>query len=129
MTEKVVVLPYGKTALDVAILMNKDHVGSIIIVNDNDHPDGIITEKDLVRRVIAKERDPKNTFVKEIMSKPLLAVNPNSPIEEAVKKMKDHGVKRLAVIKDNILVGIVSEGDITKILPVMMELLEENASQ
>ncbi len=129
MTENVITIPYGKTALDVAKLMNKDHVGSIIVVNDDKRPDGIITEKDLVRRVVAKEKDPKKTFVKEIMSKPLKAVRPDSPIEDAVKEMKDNKVKRLAVIQDEKLVGIVSEGDITKILPVVMELLEEKASQ
>ncbi|MBN1169829.1 CBS domain-containing protein [Candidatus Micrarchaeota archaeon] len=129
MTVAVVMVPLGKTALDVAKIMKKDHVGSVIIIDSEKHAHGIITERDLVRRVIARDVDPKSLKVEKIMSMPLKAVKPDSSIEDAAKAMKDNKVKRLAVVnQDNTLVGIVSEGDIMKIFPVVMELIEEKAA-
>ena len=129
MTAEIVTVPLGKTALEVARLMKEDHVGSVIVVDSKGHGEGIITEKDLVRKVMAKDIDPKTTKVEKIMSKPLKVVRPDSTIEDAAKAMKDKRVKRLPVVNDNdALVGIVSEGDIMKIFPVVMELIEEKAT-
>ena len=129
MTSDVVIVPLGKTALEVARLMKEDHVGSVIVVDSKEQGQGIITEKDLVRKVMAKDIDPKKTKVEKIMSKPLKVVSPDSTIEDAAKAMKDNKVKRLPVVNNNgALVGIVSEGDIMKIFPVVMELIEEKAT-
>ncbi|VVC03509.1 Inosine-5'-monophosphate dehydrogenase [Candidatus Bilamarchaeum dharawalense] len=131
MTKKVVVAPFGKTILDVAKLMKKTNVGSVIVVEDSEgkHAKGIITERDIVYKVLAKGIDPYNSKVEDIMSKPLRVVKPDTTIEDAAKAMRENKIKRLPVVNDdNELIGVLSEGDIMKIFPVVVDLMEERAA-
>jgi CBS domain-containing protein len=131
MTKKVIVLPFGKTAIDVARLMKKNGIGSIIVVEDKagKHAKGIITERDLVHGLLAKGKDPYKMLVEEIMSKPLRVVRPETTIEDAAKAMRENKIKRLPVVNDdNELIGVLSEGDIMKIFPVVVDLIEERAA-
>ena len=131
MTKKVVVVPFGKTILDVAKFMKKTSVGSVIVVEDSagKHAKGIITERDIVYKVLAKGVDPYNSKVEEVMSRPLRVVKPDTTIEDAAKAMRENKIKRLPVVNDdNELIGILSEGDIMKIFPVVVDLIEERAA-
>lgn len=131
MTPKVIVVPFGKTTLEVAKMMKKARVGSIIVVEDKagKHAKGIITERDIVYKVLAKDQDPNKTTSEQIMSKPLRVVTPETTIEEAAKAMKENKIKRLPVVNENNeLIGIVSEGDIMKIFPLVVDLIEERAA-
>jgi CBS domain-containing protein len=131
MTPKVIVISFGKTTLDVAKLMKKNSVGSVIVVEDKagKHAKGIITERDIVYKVLAKDLNPKDASVEEIMSKPLRVVKPDTTIEDAAKAMKENKIKRLPVVSENNeLIGIVSEGDIMKIFPLVVDLIEERAA-
>lgn len=131
MTKKVVVIPFSKTVLDVAKKMKKNNIGSVIVVEDQagKHAKGIITERDIVYKVLAKGEDPYKVNVEKIMSKPLRVVKPDTTIEKAAKAMKDNKIKRLPVVNENNeLLGILSEGDIMKIFPVVVDLIEERAA-
>lgn len=131
MTNKVVTVPFGKTVLDVAKLMKKNNIGSVIVVEDKEgkHAKGIITERDIVYKLLSKGSDPYKANVEELMSKPLRVVKPETTIEEAAKAMRENRVKRLPVVNDNNeLIGILSEGDIMKIFPVVVDLIEERAA-
>jgi CBS domain-containing protein len=131
MTRQVIVAPYGNTLLDVAKLMKKHSIGSVIIVEDQSgkHAKGIITERDIVNKVLAMGKDPYKVTVEQIMSKPLRVVRPETTIEDAAKAMKENTIKRLPVVNDdNELIGILSEGDIMKIFPIVVELIEEKAA-
>ena len=131
MTPKVIVISFGKTTLDVAKIMKKNSVGSVIVVEDTagKHAKGIITERDIVYKVLAKDLDSKDTIVEQIMSKPLRVVKADTTIEEAAKAMKENRIKRLPVVSENNeLIGIVSEGDIMKIFPLVVDLIEERAA-
>jgi CBS domain-containing protein len=131
MTKTVLVVPYGKTILDVAKLMKKHNIGSVIIVEDNEgkHAKGIITERDIVYKILAKGIDPYKSNVEDIMSRPLRVVKPDTNIEDAAKAMRENKIKRLPVVnEDNELIGILSEGDIMKIFPVVVDLIEERAA-
>jgi CBS domain-containing protein len=131
MTKKVVTVPFGKTILDVAKLMKKNGIGSVIVVEDKEgkHAKGIITERDIVYKIIAKGSDPYKSGAEEIMSKPLRVVRPDTSIEDAAKAMRENKIKRLPVVNDaNELIGILSEGDIMKIFPVVVDLIEEKAA-
>jgi CBS domain-containing protein len=77
---------------------------------------GIITERDVVRRVAAKGSSVKSTFVRNIMSSPIIAVNPEETLEDALKTMATNKVKRLVVVDEDGLVGIISITDIAKAL-------------
>lgn len=131
MTPKVIVIPFGRTTLDVARMMKKSQVGSVIVVEDKagKHAKGIITERDIVHKVLAKSLAPEQVKTEEIMSKPLRVVRPETTIEEAAKAMKENRIKRLPVVNENNeLIGIVSEGDIMKIFPLVVDLIEERAA-
>ena len=131
MTNEVVVIPFGKTILDVAKTMKKHNIGSVIVVDDDKgkSAQGIITEKDIVYKVLSKGQDPYKIKVEKIMSKPLRVVQPETTIEEAAKAMRENKIKRLPVINHKReLVGVLSEGDIMKIFPVVVDLIEEKAS-
>jgi CBS domain-containing protein len=131
MTTSVIVIPFGKTTLDVAKIMKKNSVGSVIVVQDKTgkHAKGIITERDIVHKVLANGKEPTKETVEMIMSTPLRVVKPDTTIEDAAMAMKENKIKRLPVVNEaNELIGIVSEGDIMKIFPVVVDLLEEKAT-
>ena len=131
MTRKVVVTPFGKNISDVAKLMKKNVIGSIIVVEDKHgkHAKGIITERDIIYKIIANNKDPYTISVEDVMSSPLRVVRPETTIEDAARAMKENRIKRLPVVNDNNeLVGILSEGDIMKIFPIVIDLIEEKAA-
>jgi CBS domain-containing protein len=104
MTKDVVTIDADKTVIEAATLMSQNDIGDLIIM-DNNVPVGIVTERDLVRRVLAegKSRDIK---VSEVMTTPLKVIDPEAPIKEAARRMVNRRIRRLPVIKDNKLVGI-----------------------
>jgi len=131
MTTEVVVIPFGKTVTDVAKLMKKNNIGSVIIVEDKEgkKAKGIITERDIVYKTLTKGVDPRNVPVEKIMSSPLTVVTPDTTVEDAAKAMEENEIKRLPVVNDhNELIGILSEGDIMKIFPVVVDLIEERST-
>ncbi|MDF2736878.1 MAG: putative signal transduction [Nitrososphaeraceae archaeon] len=96
-------------------LMKEGKVSSIIIIDQHTTPVGIITERDLVRRVISDGKDPKITKATDIMSKPLITVEEDTHLYEVAKKMVKYKIRRLPVVKtNNTLVGIVTVTDIIK---------------
>jgi CBS domain-containing protein len=96
-------------------LMKKGKVSSIIIIDQNTAPVGIITERDIVRRVISDGKDPKITKATDIMSKPLITVEEDTHLYDVAKKMVKYKIRRLPVVKtNNTLVGIVTVTDLIK---------------
>ena len=88
--------------------MVKEDIGAVI-VEEEGRPVGMITEKDVLDRVIASEKDLYETKAKDIMSKPIISIEENRPIKQALDIMRRHNVRRLAVTENDILVGIVTE--------------------
>ncbi|HEV8359187.1 MAG TPA: CBS domain-containing protein [Candidatus Thermoplasmatota archaeon] len=109
------------TVLDAARLMKERNIGSLI-VEDNHRPVGILTERDLVGKVVAQGLDPRATHVRELMSTPLLTVPPEMDVLEAARAMARHHVRRLPVINGSKLLGIVSERDILEVSPDLIEV-------
>lgn len=97
-------------------LMKERKVGSIIIINQDDqnYPIGIITERDIVRRVISDNKDPKQTKATEIMSKPLITIETNTYVYDVSVKMVKNKIRRLPVVKGKTLSGIITITDIIK---------------
>lgn len=94
---------------EVAVKMKELNVGAIPIV-DGEKLVGMITDRDIVIRGVA-EKHPGSTKVENIMSENLITVSPTSSVQEAAKLMADHQVRRIPVVENNKLVGIVSLGD------------------
>jgi CBS-domain-containing membrane protein len=92
-----------------------------------------VTERDILKNIVAIARDPENTFVRDIMSKPVFVVGPNVSIEEALKLMFRYRVKKLPIVErkrgEERLVGLVTLTDIARLQPKLMEVLKELFSQ
>ncbi len=102
------------SALDVAKLMAKNRVGSVVVI-DGSRPVGIITERDILKKVSAENKSAQKVSVKDIMSSPLVAVKAIDSIDTAAQAMVKHKVKRLAVLEeDGSVAGVLSTSDITK---------------
>jgi CBS domain-containing protein len=99
------------SATEASKTMSTDKVGYIIVL-DKGRPVGIVTERDLVRKIMAEEKSPKETKISECMSSPLISIDPDKSIEEAVETMKKHGFRRLPVVKNNIIYGIFTARDL-----------------
>ena len=94
-------------------LMNKHEIGCLIVVNEG-KPVGIVTERDMLRRIIHELREPEKTKVTEIMSKPLITVTPKISAGDAAKLMLERKIKKLPVIENGRLVGLVTLTDLVR---------------
>ena len=104
--------------------MNKFDIGSVIVVSSG-RPVGIITETNIMRRIVEPRMDPATVWTKDIMSSPLTTIDENAAVEEAAKIMAQKRINRLPVIKGNKLVGLISSSDIVKASPMQLGILDE----
>ena len=112
MTKNVVTIDVNKTVVEAAALMSENDIGDLIVMEDN-IPVGIVTERDFVRRVLAEGKSTESK-VSEVMTSPLKVIDPEAPIKEAARRMVNKRIRRLPVIKDNKLVGIITAADFAK---------------
>lgn len=125
MSSPVVVTEENASANKVAKLMLDNKVGCVIVTNKEETPLGIVTERDLITRVLAKNVAPEKTTALEFMSSPLVTIEPDASVTEAAKRMRKKDIRRLAVIYKNNLVGIVSSKDILDVMPELLEIIQE----
>jgi len=102
-----------------AILMRENNISSLLVKHKGDFV-SIVTEKDIINKVVAEELYPGDVKVGDIMSKDLFTVSKNESIEEAAKLMRKKGVRRLVVLEDKRIVGIITETDIAKHLKAIV---------
>ena len=105
-------------------VMNDFEIGCLIVVEDGKAV-GILTERDVLKRVVEKGKDPEKTLVKDVMSKPLIVVTQEISLEEAIETMFKNKIKKLPVVKDGKLVGLVTFTDIARIQPVMIKTIKQ----
>lgn len=123
MTKTPVVVGPEMSVEDCVKLMLKAKVGSLL-VQENKILKGIVTEKDLVEKIILNNLNPKKTKISSIMSNILVTVQPSVDILEAVKTMTKYNIRRLPVInKDGILAGLLTLNDILRVQPQLFELI------
>jgi CBS domain-containing protein len=115
------------TANKVAALMDKDAYGCIIVTTKDGKPIGIITERDLVVRVLAKNKKPDTVKAKKVMTAPVMTIEPDVTVSEAARRMSRLDIRRLAVMYKEKLVGIVSSKDILGVMPELLETIQEKA--
>lgn len=99
------------TALDAARQMNQCRIGSLV-VTDGELVVGIVTERDILRRVVAAERDPVSITVHAIMSAPVACCRLETDLEECRTVMAERRIRRLPVVEEGVLKGIVTAGDL-----------------
>jgi CBS domain-containing protein len=108
----------------VAKIMAQKKIGSVVVM-EKDKPAGIVTERDIVFGVVAKDKKPSDVLIRDIMSSPLKSVNPHMTLKQASRLMAKYNIRRLPVIERDRLVGIITNKDILAISPEMLEILEE----
>ncbi len=113
MVDKVVTVEPSVTAKKAVELMNLHDIGCLVVVHSG-KPVGIVTERDMLRRVIHKSRNPARTRVVDVMSKPLVTASPDMRAGDAAKLMIERNVKKLAVIENGRLAGLVSITDLLR---------------
>ncbi|MEA2089614.1 MAG: CBS domain-containing protein [Thermoproteota archaeon] len=127
MTKDVVTVDVNATVKTAVNVMNHYEIGCLIVVKDGGAV-GILTERDLLKRILSKSRLPEDALVSEVMSKPLVVVSPHMELEEATRIMLRRNIKKLPVVKDDRLVGIVTLTDITRtarVEPQVMKIVKE----
>jgi CBS domain-containing protein len=125
MTSPVVTVDEVASANKVAALMLDNKVGCVIVVDKTGNAIGIVTERDLVARVLAKNLAPSSAKSKDFMSCPLITVQPDVPVNDAARMMSRRDIRRLGVLYKGKLVGIVSSKDILDVMPELLEIMQE----
>lgn len=124
MTRGVICVDVEDTVMDVAEIMKKNEISSVLVTEDGDGV-GIITERDVICKVVAENANPKRIPAKDVMNSPLITVDPETNIDDAARQMRDKDIRRLVIAKGDKIIGILSEFDIVKIEPAMHTLIQE----
>src|SRR6185295_9681050 len=111
MTENPCSIGASASVVEAARLMRQEHIGSLP-VTDDEKLVGMITDRDITTRVVAEAADPKMTLVADVYSRALIAVEADKDLDEALQLMARHQVRRLPVVEQGGLVGIVAQADI-----------------
>lgn len=124
MNPKVVIASKDISVKEAARIMTKFKIGSLVIL-ENEKIEGIVTDSDIIRKVVATGLDPVNVTVEEIMSKTVIAVDISEDLGVACQMMVENKIKRLPVLEDGKLVGIITTSDIISVEPKMIKKLAE----
>ncbi len=112
MTKVPVIGSTNLSAKDIAVLMTSWKVGSVILV-ENDQPVGIVTERDIVEKLVSQDIRPSDVCASMIMTEPLVTIGPRDSVADAARKMARLGLRRLPVVDKEQLVGMLTENDST----------------
>jgi len=126
MTSNVLTVGPQTSVADAAVLMTRFKIGSLI-VKTNSEPEGMITESDIISKVVSKDIKASEMTIGEIMSKNLISIHPGSELNEAARLMAKNSIRRLPVVNDGLLVGIITSSDVLMVSPELTEILVENA--
>ena len=127
MSSPVVTLDESETSNKAGLVMDQNDLGCVIVVNQVGKSIGIITERDLVIRVLAKNLKPDTVKAKDIMTTPLVTIEPDATITEAARRMNRLDIRRLGVIYKGNLVGIISSKDLLGVMPELIEIIQERS--
>ena len=115
MTKLVITTKTESSVREAAELMRKKNVGSIVVTSEG-KPVGIVTERDMVERVVARGLDASKVQMKEIMSKSLITTTGEMPIIEAIRMMQKKKIRRLLIMENKKLIGIITQRDLLRAL-------------
>lgn len=124
MTGGLVSMDSEETVILAARLMDEKGISSVLVKRQEELV-GIITDRDLITRVVSKGLDATKVRVSEVMSSPLITIGEDAPVEEGAKKMAEHSIRRLVVERAHQIVGIIAESDIIRVEPELHFLIRE----
>ena len=105
-----------QSVMQALVLMSEKNIGAIIIVDNNDFPIGIFSERDYARKIILKGKSSENTLLDEVMTKELITINKDYKIDQCMEIMNEKRIRHLPVLENKKIVGIISIGDVLKIM-------------
>jgi CBS domain-containing protein len=114
MTKELHTVSSDATLLEVARLMRDQRIGDVLVTNGDGMLRGIVTDRDIVVRADAESKPLDRTQVAEICTDQLVTLSPDSSVDEAVKIMREHAIRRVPVVRDGHPVGILSIGDLAR---------------
>ncbi len=97
-------------------LMSEKNIGAIIIVDSNDFPIGIFSERDYARKIVLKGKSSKDTLLDEVMTKELITITKDNKIDQCMEIMTEKKIRHLPILEEKKVVGIISIGDVLKIV-------------
>ena len=115
MQKNVITIESIKKAHDAAIILKEKEISFVVVVKEG-KPIGIVSERDIVRKIVADSNDAQATQLETIMSKNFKWVEPNASIESAVQKMLNNNIRRLVVLENENLAGVITQTDLTEFL-------------
>lgn len=128
MVKEVITISQDATVKDAAEIMNKFEIGCLIVVREGKAV-GILTERDMLKRVVAETKQATKTKVKDVMTSPLVVAEPAMDLGAAVRLMFQMKIKKLPVVDGKRLVGLVSLTDIARFQPEMIAILKQLAAR
>ena len=126
MTRGVICVDVEDTVQEAAEVMKKNDISAVIVTKKGDGV-GIITERDIICKIVAENKNPKGMKVGKVMTSPLITVEPATSIDDAARIMRDRDIRRLVVSDKNRIIGVISEFDIVKIEPALHQLIREQS--
>jgi len=124
MATEVAVMDENESVKKAAEVMAQEDI-SAVIVTVEEKAKGIVTERDIIKRIVAEDKNAEKTKVKEIMSSPLVTIEPTTDLEEAARLMFEKKIKNLPVTHNNRLVGLINLQDICRLQPEILKLLKQ----
>jgi len=124
MSREVISLDENVSAKKTAEIMAQEGVSAVIATSEG-KAIGILTERDILKRIVAEDKNSRETKVKELMSSPLVTIGPSTDLEEAARLMFEKKIKNLPVIHENRLIGLVSLQDICRLQPEVLRILRQ----
>jgi len=124
MVKEVITVDENSTVKEAADVMNRFEIGCLIVTKKGKAV-GILTERDLLTRVVSQAKNPKKTKVELVTSKPLIVVEPDMDLEEAAKLMFKMKIKKLPVVENGQLMGLVTLTDLARFQPQMIRILKK----
>jgi len=123
MNKNVITISRDKPSIEAAILMRKHSIGCLI-VEEHEEPIGIVTERDLIRKVLAIRRNPEETLIEDIMTMNIITVDINMEIKEVSNRMVKYNIKKVPVVEKNKIRGIITTTDIVRIMAQFNKLYD-----
>lgn len=124
MTKKVIAVDSAVTVREAVDLMNNYEIGCLVVLAKGG-VDGIVTERDILKRVVGEDRDANRTRIKEIMSRSVWVVDPDTELETALQTMITQKIKKLPVVKGGLLAGLLTLTDIARFQPKLANKFKE----
>lgn len=119
MVKEVIAVESGVTVKEAVDLMNHYEIGCLVVLT-KDKVEGIVTERDILKRVIGKHRDVNMTKIKDIMSRPVWVVRSDTQLETALQTMLTRKIKKLPVVQEGRLIGLLTLTDVARFQPKLL---------